>query len=390
MEIPTGSEAVLPGSLLAVGDKVIDIVPPVGGGEALAAGATLTGTKASMLDELVPNSEETLAELNQTLVAFRELLEDESLRQGVDELLVTSTATLEEFGSLAAQMEGLVADNRGQFNNLIVTTGRGLENLEAISVEFRRIVEEGEFEDKTGDLLERMTAAVEEGQLLVGDIRSVVNDEQLQANLAATADNIEKITAQGVVVAEEAEEISENVTKITAEGVEIAEETKKLVVRANEFAENVDRLIQEARQAVQDFGDDGQLFPSIEVGADVIRETNPNFYRTDLNAWVPLGGDTVQLGLYDAFESNKINLLLRKPLDDDLAIRYGVYASKPAVGVNYRVAPRVRLQSEIFGLNDTQFDVKARYDFGGGVLGWVGVERIFEDNAPAIGIGVRR
>jgi hypothetical protein len=48
------------------------------------------------------------------------------------------------------------------------------------------------------------------------------------------------------------------------------------------------------------------------------------------------------------------------------------------------------LQSEIFGLNDTQFDVKARYDFGGGFLGWVGVERIFEDNAPAIGIGVRR
>jgi phospholipid/cholesterol/gamma-HCH transport system substrate-binding protein len=338
----------------------------------------------------LPNSEETLTELNNTLVAFQGLLEDESLRQGVDELLVTSNETLQEFGGLASQMQATIAENRGQFRSILATTDAGLRNLQTISAEFQRIVQEGNFEEQSEELLLRMTEAVEEGQLLVSDIRTLVGDEELQANLKGTAANIEQITRQGVIVAEEAEEISENVAEITERGVELTDETTELVRRANDFAENVDRLVEDVRNAVRDFGDDGQLLPSVEVQADVIREADPSFYRTDLNLYAPLGDDTVQVGLYDAFESNKLNLLLKKPISEDLAIRYGVFASKPAVGVNYRVAPRIRLQSELFGLNDTQFDIKGSYDLGGGVIGWLGVERIFEDNAPALGIGVRR
>jgi hypothetical protein len=41
-------------------------------------------------------------------------------------------------------------------------------------------------------------------------------------------------------------------------------------------------------------------------------------------------------------------------------------------------------------LNDPRFDLRFRYDFGGGLIGWFGMDRVFKDNAPFIGIGIKR
>jgi hypothetical protein len=45
---------------------------------------------------------------------------------------------------------------------------------------------------------------------------------------------------------------------------------------------------------------------------------------------------------------------------------------------------------DLFGLNKTQLDMRARYNFGGGVHGWLGVDRVFDRNTPSIGIGFGR
>jgi hypothetical protein len=44
----------------------------------------------------------------------------------------------------------------------------------------------------------------------------------------------------------------------------------------------------------------------------------------------------------------------------------------------------------LFGLNNTRLDASFRYDFGRGITGWVGLERIFDRNAAMFGIGLKR
>ena len=154
--IPAGSTAVLPTSLISIGDRQIEIVPPQTDDLVayLEPGDTIPGSLRSPLQSLMPDSESTIVELNATLSAFRELLEDEEMKAGVNRLVAASEQTIESFGELAVRMDGLLADNADAFATLLATTGRSLENLEAVSVEVRRLVDSGELEARTIALLD--------------------------------------------------------------------------------------------------------------------------------------------------------------------------------------------------------------------------------------------
>jgi phospholipid/cholesterol/gamma-HCH transport system substrate-binding protein len=121
-----------------------------------------------------------------------------------------------------------------------------------------------------------------------------------------------------------------------------------------------------------------------------VRETDPGRIRTDMNVTIPVGEENLTFGLYDAFESNKLNLQFSRNLNNYLALRYGVYASKPGVGVDYALAPRLNLRSDLFGLNEPQLDLRLGYRLDSRFNAWVGVERIFQRPMAAIGFGIKR
>jgi phospholipid/cholesterol/gamma-HCH transport system substrate-binding protein len=123
---------------------------------------------------------------------------------------------------------------------------------------------------------------------------------------------------------------------------------------------------------------------------DLMRETNPGYWRTDVGLTFPLGDTTLNAGLYDAFGSNKLTVQLAKQATPKLQYRYGVYAAKPGVGVDYQLAPKVTLRGDMWDINRLRVDLRARYDFGNGIVGWVGVDSLFDRNAATIGIGIRR
>lgn len=382
--IPAGSDAVLPTSFISIGDRQIEITPPQVVESYLSPGDTLDGRLKSPLESFVPESGETVAELNRTLVAVRKLLEDQELKGGVKELMASATQTSDRFGKLAGRMDGLLARTTPALDTLMASATASLQNLEAVSVQVRRLAEDGQLEGQTKDLLEQMNAAVAKGTQLVENLNALVVDPQLQGDLRAMAANVKTMSDSGTRIAANAEVISAN-------GITISAETTELLRKANTLADEVQDLLETFRGTLGRIGTQGKsLADSIQASAELTQESNPGHTRIDLNARVPFGGNTVMVGLYDAFEANKLNVMLEKTLNPRLDFRYGVYASKPGLGVQYQVAPRFSLRSELFGLNDPQFDVRATYDFGGGIQGWVGLERIFERNAPSIGIGTRK
>lgn len=383
-KIPEGSTALLPTSLISIGDKELIIVPPAMIAGSLTPGSTIMGSLQKPLDSILPESEATIAELNRTLVSVQKLLEDQQLKGGVKDLLATSKQTAAKFGDLAARIDSFVAQNQGQVAGLVKTTHASLMNLQAVSLEVKKVVTSGEYQGKAKELFDNLNAAVEQGKLLVTDLRSTVNDPEMKESLTKTLKNFETISESGTRISSDAELMAKN-------GVKISDETVLLMQKANKLASDVEELIQQFRNTVEKLEGKGKGFlPSVEAEAVVTRETSPGRTRADINFDFNIGQTKFMLGLYDAFESNKINAQLYKPMGSEMDLRYGVYASKPGVGVDYAIAPKLKLRGDLFGLNNPQLDFRMRYDFGSGISGWLGLERVFDRNSPSIGIGIRK
>ncbi len=383
--IPAGSTAILPTSFISIGDRRIEIVPPQETGlvSYLEPGATFYGTVRSPLESLMPDSESTVKELNATLSAFRELLEDEEMRAGVNRLMAASEQTIESFGELAVRMDALLAENADSFSALLATTGRSLENLEAVSLEVKQLVESGELQDRTIALLDNLNEAVVMGQNLMAELNAFATDPEMKKAITETLENVQTMSESGIRIAESAEVMAEN-------GVVISDEALKLARKVNDLADEVKGLLDTFRETLEQLRTGGaSIGRGAEITADVIRETDPGRFRSDVNVTIPLGDRRLTFGLYDAFEGNKLNLQVGRDYSSHLALRYGVYASKPALGVDYSLAPRLDLRGDLFGLNDPQLDLRLKYHFGEGVNGWFGMERIFQRPMPTVGLGIK-
>ena len=384
--IPAGSTAILPTSFISIGDLRVEIVPPQESGLVayLKPGDTFYGYVKSPLESLMPDSESTIKELNATLTAFRELLEDEEMRAGVNRLVAASEQTIASFGDLAVRMDGLLADNADSFATLLATTGRSLENLEAVSVAVKDLVESGELEDRTIALLDNLNEAVVMGQELMAELNAFATDPEMKRAITETLENVKAMSESGTRIAASAEVMAEN-------GVVVSVEAVKLARKANELADEVKELLDTFRETLDRLRTGGaSLATGAELTVDLIRETEPGRFRSDLNVTLPLGEERLTLGLYDAFERNKINLQLGRDYGSHLAFRYGVYAGKAALGVDYALASRLGLRGDLFGLNEPQLDLRFRYHFGDGVNGWFGVERIFQRPMPTAGVGIKK
>ncbi len=385
-QIPAGSRAVLPTSFISIGDRQVEIFPPAGAEQTamLRPGDTIQGSLTSPLENFLPDSEKTIAELNATLVAFRKLVEDEELKGSITSLMSTTEKTVASYGGLADRMDGLLARNSDNFERMMATTAVSLENLQAVTVEVKRLVESGDLQDRTIALLDNLNEAVESGKRLVNELNALATDPEMRANMTATLENVKTMTDSGTKIAASAESIASN-------GVVVSEEAVKLSKKANDLALQVEDLIKTFKETLEKFRVGGQgLVGGTELTAEVVRETDPGRFRTDLNVSIPVGQEKLIFGLYDAFESNKLNLQLKRDLSNYLALRYGVYASKPGVGVDYALAPRLNLRSDVFGLNEPQLDLRLGYQFDQGFNAWLGIERIFQRPMAAVGFGIKK
>lgn len=386
--IPVGSTATVPTSLISVGDRQV-ILNLGSSSDQYQSGNKdnpIPGKLSSPIDSLFPDSEKTMEELNNTLVAIQKLLGDEDLKQGLVGFMAEGQETAKKFGQTADALTRIINQNTGKVDRMMGTVASSLENLFAVSQKVREIAEDPRYLDSTSKLLENLNAAAEEGTLLVKDLRSITNDPEMRARLDKTLANFETMSESGTKVAS-------NMEQITANGIEISAQTKELLAKANDVAVEIEETLKELKKKVGEFIDGGgveSLLPSVGAQADLVYQADPAHLRTDLDFSIGLGSDTLHFGFYDAFEANKLNLMIEKPISEQLDLRYGVYASKPGIGVNYLLAPNLFLRSELYGLNDPRLDMRLRYDFSGGFHAWGGYDGLFSGGSPVIGIGMKR
>jgi phospholipid/cholesterol/gamma-HCH transport system substrate-binding protein len=381
-----GANLVIPSSFISFGTMTVLLESP-NTGELLPAGSTIPGKKAGPLDNLLPNGEKAVQELQGvmkevkvTLQSTQKWLNDDRLRDNLNGLLVTSQETLTK---LSDTMTTVVGENRSN-------VALAVRNLTAASSEINRgtkivvdLLASGKFQNESLALLKQFRASAEKADQLMGSINGLVNDPALRNNLASTAENVEQMTQSGTRIAASGEKIARNTEIVSEKAIVLADQASELMNEVKGAVQDVNNFLTKAKVG-------GGGFPKIKTEMDLTRDTYDDQFRVDFMAKLAFGGNAYRFGVYDAFESNKVTAQIGQYLGKRGEFFYGMYAGKPGVGVDYAIAPKWSVVGDLFDINNPRLDLRLRYDFGKGIVGWAGINRAFDKNSPAIGIGIRK
>jgi hypothetical protein len=180
---------------------------------------------------------------------------------------------------------------------------------------------------------------------------------------------------------------------------QIAANAKVFTDKANSLADDASDIADEAKRLLSRLNEIAASVPTIrsprisqpKVKVDFLRDFQIDRFRTDIDIVYPLlpGSEAVG-GVYDATESNKINLQYRLRTAPNLWTRYGLHASKPGVGVDFALSPRIGLEADLFDPNNTTFNVRSRIQLGPNWGAFVGVDRLFKGNDFTVGLSLER
>lgn len=381
--IPAGSTVSVPTPLLGFGDNPVYVVPPavLAGGDA-SAGSTLSGTRLGAFEGILPNLDQTVAELNKTLVAARELVADPALKNSLTKLVDTGSKTLERFGALAASTQGLLADNRQAITSSLQSVQMAMIDVQKSAAIARQLIADPMWKEQTSTLMTSMDQTIRKAEEVMASVDAMINDPNMRRPIQESLSNVQNITESGTRIAANTEKITEN-------GVTISENVATLTAKANELAEEAKTVLKKLQEFFNKVPSTTGI-KGVTAGMDLLRENEPNHWRTDFSAKVPLKDSTLHMGIRDAFEGNDLTLQLGRPFKVTNEYRYGVYASKPGVGVDFKLARGLMFKGDLYDINDPRLDLGVRYEFKDGLLGWIGFNRAFDRNAFFAGLGFRK
>jgi phospholipid/cholesterol/gamma-HCH transport system substrate-binding protein len=402
-QVPEGSRIIIAQSLIGLGQSPVTIQPPdLDRGAWVPVGGTLPGAMQGPLDAMFPNSKQSVEELSKTVVALRKLLEDQKLRDRAENLMASTQATMERFGKLADQFRVTLADNRGNINAAMSATASALQDVRRVAQRVAELVRDPRWRNHADEIMTRIERIEKHSDEVVSSFNKLLNDPGLRNPARDIAKNVAEMTTTGKSIAAHADVVVQNGAEISKRGIEISknvqtitQQTIGLVDRAKEIENNAIDIEARFKTALDKAGGFFDHAPStkgfkLDSELDLIRQSDPGIWRTDVTFDTDTPWGKLYAGVYDAFETNKFTIQLGRPFLAGSQLRYGVYASKPGVGVDYPITKRLSLRADAWDINSFQLSLRARYDFGSGFVGWIGAESVFHEYAPSIGIGFVR
>ena len=390
--IPDGSVAEIPTQFISLGESGMVIVPPVEiKGEAVE-GSVLIGRHPGPFEGIFPDSRTTIQTLTETLAAFRDLLKDEDLKGNIKHLLASTTKTLDQFELLASRTNKVLLENQAPINSAMRNASFAMADVHKSTDLLYRMIHDGRYPDQINGLLKHLDATSDKAGKLIESLNSYVNDPAMHSSLKTAMDNAAAVSEQGKEIATKTNAMADNGVELTKRAVTLTDQAGEVAAEAKALLVKIEGLVDKVEGKVDNVN---VKLPKSPVGAihteiRALRDTKPNYNRVDANISVPILGQTVDAGIFDAFASNKLNLQLEKPLGQNAVLRYGAHAGTEGLGVDYSLAPRLRLSADVFNANKPRLDALGKYEFRKGYDLWFGFDRIFDRNGFTIGLGFEK
>jgi phospholipid/cholesterol/gamma-HCH transport system substrate-binding protein len=189
---------------------------------------------------------------------------------------------------------------------------------------------------------------------IASDLHQITGDPQLQNNLRQTVQNLQNATEQG----------------------------EQAVKRINDL---LGKLTGEKGSAPS------LNLPKVEFVGNISEQVNPPRLRVDGEARISLGQrDLINVGAYDFGGNTRLILQGGRRFSDSLLARYGLYASKLGVGMEWTPARGTAFRADLWDANHPQLDLRALFRVNKNASVWLGADGLFRgDPSPIIGVQLR-
>jgi ABC-type transporter Mla subunit MlaD len=391
--IPADSKITISTGVL-ISNAQVDITPGVGPAIPHDTKEVLQGQAgASALAELSPELSDTVTRFNKTFDMLNRDLGSltHRLNRVLDQtsvLLATSNRTVKHTDDLIGNPK-LKRELMESADNLRAVTMDARKTADRMSEDLKTLVKSsrGKFDDlsdKLLDLLTKVGNTVDEANTVVAKLTEEVTDPRLQQSLQETAELARTTLARFNQIASDVHQLTgdprlQGDLKASVDNLRVASEHGEAVV------EKVDSLLGGV------VGPGGQVhkprLPNIQLMGNVSEQFNPAHFRLDVDGRMDVGPHgMVDLGLYDLGGDTRLNLQFGTRISDKLLTRYGLYASKLAVGVEWQPTPFLGLRGDLWNTDRTRLDAKALFGVNRDVSVWAGADAIFQHPVPIFGL----
>lgn len=382
--VPKDGKLTTPANLFSLGEASLQIVSEKGfDAGRLPVGSTIPAMKSSLLKSVLPEGEETIRQLNETLKATRDLLSDPALREGITGTLAGTQRTLLALNKVLAQSQMIIAQNQGTLRSALMNASAAIVDLRQGIETVTAQVRDTDLPGSAKQILASLNNTAKHAEDLVAEMNRFVADPNLRTALDNTMANLEQVSRTGIDIAANTKDMTENGKVVTAKAIELADSAQQIAAEAK-------NLLSKLSQFVDKLPGTGISLEKPTLTLESGRNIDTDRFQTDVFINYPLSDKgSIFAGVYDVTESNQLTAQYSQNLGNN-SLRYGIFASKPGVGVDFRPTPRLSLTGDLFDPNDVKFNMRARFLFGSDFYGWIGMNRIFDRNEAMIGVGVKR
>lgn len=342
--IPVRSRFILRVGML-IGEKYLDIVPNRETREYLESGDNVEGEVPTRIEDLLPQTQELLANLTEASENLRDLLGDRELQTQLHRSLANVERATARLDRTMAAIQGTVIAEQDEMRAIVSNVALASENVRDLTAELEQFVKQGGLQENIGETLASARRSAE--------------------SLERTTVSLEKLAT--------APEFQEDIRGTVSEAREAVKEARGVIDRLGRI-----------------FGKGPSLtagIPTRESSVEALYRPGDGRFRTTLSTTVPLREDNfLDLGIYDVGAGNKLILQPGRPMSSTTDLRYGIYASRLGLGLDHVFSSRTFGALNLYDPDEPRLDVRAGYNItdNWGVL--LGVDSLFGDNQLTLGV----
>lgn len=299
-----------------LGEKFINIVPPVKSDRILSPNATVAGENPQGLDTLIVNADKVLADVQKLVQSLNDILGDEKVKAALKDSAVNAKDITDNLNRLSASLARMAESNEQDVNAMV-------RNLSAMSVSLRDVAARAD----------RLVANVDNNGQTAVDLRDTI------AHLKATSVKVEKMAAalEGVVT-----------------DPETARNIKETLKNAREASDKANKILTKVSSI------------KTETHFEVLHGTDNSLNRTNAGLRISTSPhDFAVIGATGIGDNTKANFQIGKG-GDTFAGRFGIIEGKAGVGVDANVGSQLKLSLDAYDPNDVRVKLRTQYKLASG------------------------
>ncbi len=330
------------------------------------------------IDKILDQTQTLLHTSNDSIAAAKNIIADPQVKAKLVD-------TLENFKESSAQAKLATVQLRGKLNGLL-DSGRGTFD---------------ETKDSLLNIFDRIDTTLDDANTVVKKLTEQVTDPRLQQSLQETTELARTTLARFNQLASDLHQFTgdpalQDDLKTTIANLKSASASgQEAVGRLN----NLIGKIPGASARTGTGGADGSgtgttgskpfkplRFPPINVLINASEQFDPSRFRLDAEARIPFGQRSlINLGLYDVEHSSLI-LQAGTRMGGGVTSRYGLYAGKLGLGLDYNSVNNFYIRSDLFDANHPRLDIRTGFRVNKNASFWIGTDGLLRRPVPRIGI----